>query len=131
MIPTDKRKLFDDANRINTKISAAIDGEDAYTTMYALIALAAHCTKEAGVAPEDAVALLRRSFEPPVSRIQETLADVSRRLREQLTPAEKTVLATRYVDHAYLSAGDNPHADGDRAYSGCSLCGRPRKEHEK
>lgn len=33
------------------------------------------------------------------------------------------------ADHAYLSAGDNPHASGDRAYRGCSLCGRSRAEH--
>lgn len=34
------------------------------------------------------------------------------------------------LDHAYLSAGDNPNASGDRAYTGCSLCGRPRSEHK-
>lgn len=34
-------------------------------------------------------------------------------------------------DHDYLSAGDNPYASGDRAYTGCSLCGRPRSEHRK
>lgn len=31
----------------------------------------------------------------------------------------------------YLSAGDNPHASGDRAYTGCSLCGMPRSAHAK
>lgn len=31
--------------------------------------------------------------------------------------------------HAYLSAGDNPHASGDRAHRGCSLCGKSRREH--
>lgn len=35
------------------------------------------------------------------------------------------------LDHDYLSAGDNPHASGDRAYRGCSLCGRPRSEHRR
>lgn len=33
--------------------------------------------------------------------------------------------------HEYLSAGDNPHADGDRAYRSCSLCGKSRAEHAK
>lgn len=31
--------------------------------------------------------------------------------------------------HDYLSAGDTPYASGDRCYTGCVLCGRPRKEH--
>ena len=35
------------------------------------------------------------------------------------------------LDHDYLSAGDNPHTSGDRAYRGCSLCGRPRSEHRR
>lgn len=34
-------------------------------------------------------------------------------------------------DHDYLSAGDTPYADGDRCYTGCFLCGRPRREHRK
>ena len=33
------------------------------------------------------------------------------------------------TEHAYLSAGDTPYASGDRAYRGCFLCGRPRKDH--
>lgn len=33
------------------------------------------------------------------------------------------------IAHAYLSAGDNPYASGDRPYTGCSLCGAPRSEH--
>ncbi|HEY6036971.1 MAG TPA: hypothetical protein VIV58_21980, partial [Kofleriaceae bacterium] len=32
-------------------------------------------------------------------------------------------------DHEYLSAGDTAGASGDRAYRGCYLCGRPRREH--
>lgn len=31
--------------------------------------------------------------------------------------------------HSYLSAGDTPYANGDRAYTGCFLCGRSRREH--
>lgn len=34
-------------------------------------------------------------------------------------------------DHAYLSAGDVAGASGDRPYTGCYTCGRPRSEHTR
>lgn len=45
------------------------------------------------------------------------------RHRRSTTPGGKI------VDHAYLSAGDTPHASEDRAYRGCALCGSSRSEH--
>jgi hypothetical protein len=32
---------------------------------------------------------------------------------------------------SYTSAGDTPYASGDRAYTGCFNCGRPRSEHKR
>jgi hypothetical protein len=32
---------------------------------------------------------------------------------------------------AYVSAGDNPHASGDVAYTGCSVCGLSRDAHPR
>lgn len=40
------------------------------------------------------------------------------------------VAKTPITDHAYLSAGDVPGADGDRAYKGCFTCGGPRSQHQ-
>lgn len=34
-------------------------------------------------------------------------------------------------DHAYLSPGDTPYANGDRCYSGCFVCGKSRQEHTR
>ncbi len=47
--------------------------------------------------------------------------------------AGKTVQipAPKISDHMYLSAGDNPYADGDVAYRGCTICGLSRTEHRK
>ncbi len=62
-----------------------------------------------------------------IERVDRALID---QIRE--TPPDMTeILNDRSAkpDHAYLSAGNNPYADGDRAYTGCSLCGRSRSEH--
>lgn len=47
-----------------------------------------------------------------------------RRLKEKKEQPQPHI-----VDHAYLSAGDVPGVDGDRAYTGCFTCGRPRSQH--
>lgn len=49
-------------------------------------------------------------------------------LRDERRVKEAKQLAV-VVDHAYRSAGDTPTARDDRAYDGCVLCGRSRREH--
>lgn len=55
-------------------------------------------------------------------------------IRRDPPPGDRPSLAAQIAAAPcpnYLSAGDNPHASGDRAYRGCSLCGRPRSEHPR
>jgi hypothetical protein len=59
-----KQELLAEAQRINKKLSAVTDGEQSVPTLYALLALAAHCTREANVANDDAVAIFRDMLKP-------------------------------------------------------------------
>lgn len=55
-------ELMSEAARINGKLAAAVDGEDAYPTLYAAIALVIHCASEANVPLADALTIFRRAL---------------------------------------------------------------------
>jgi hypothetical protein len=55
----EKRVLLNETHRLSGKISKAVDGEDARTALYALLAIAVHCAHELSLSDEEA----RRLFE--------------------------------------------------------------------
>jgi hypothetical protein len=60
---TNKREFLVEANRINAKLSATIDGEKSYPTLYALLALAVHCANESNVPNDEALSIFRKLLE--------------------------------------------------------------------
>jgi len=57
-----KQELLNEAQRISSKLSAAVDGEQSIPTLYALLALAVHCSGQANVTKEQAVAIFSDLF---------------------------------------------------------------------
>ena len=62
-----KQELLNEANRISSKLSAAIDGEQSIPTLYALLALAVHCSTQARVSRDEALTLFGDIFASAVN----------------------------------------------------------------
>lgn len=57
-----KQELLIEARRISGKLSTAIDGEQSIPTLYALLALAVHCSAQACVPRDEALAIFSDIF---------------------------------------------------------------------
>jgi hypothetical protein len=57
-----KQELLIEARRINSKLSAVIDGEQSVPALYALLALAVHCAAQSNVSRDDALAIFSDMF---------------------------------------------------------------------
>jgi len=57
-----KQELLIEARRISSKLSAVIDGEQSIPTLYALLALAVHCSMQANVSSNEALAIFSDVF---------------------------------------------------------------------